>query len=72
LNGARAFENAVTPGSVKIASVTGRSDEGFGSTINVTNNITIQGHGQSNDEIASIVALKIQNAVKTAYNSLYT
>jgi hypothetical protein len=73
LQGARQFEKAVTPGSVSIASVTGRSDEGFGSSTNVTNNIEIhQTPGQSADELASIVVQKIQNAIYGIGNSYYS
>jgi hypothetical protein len=73
LQGARQFEKAVTPGSVSIASVTGRSDEGFGSSTNITNNFEIhQAHGQNADELASIVVQKIQYAVQGLANSYYS
>jgi hypothetical protein len=73
LGKARDFERAVTPGSVKIASITGRSDEGFGSTTSVTNNIQIsQQPGQNAEELASIVVQKIQNAIYGISNSYYS
>ena len=66
------YEKLSTPGSVKVGSITGNSSEGFGGTTNVTNNITItQQQGQSMDQLASIVALKISNAVQEARSSSY-
>jgi hypothetical protein len=68
LRGAQAWENSMVGGSVKVASVTANSGEGFGgSPVNVTNNISIsQQPGQSTDELASIVAIKIGEAVADA------
>jgi hypothetical protein len=64
------FERAMTPGSVKVGSVTGNSAEGFGNggtTINGGINVTVNGSGVNDaDELASIVALKIGDAVAQA------
>jgi hypothetical protein len=54
-------------GSVRVGSVTSNSAEGFGSGTSVVNNITInQQPGQNAEELASIVALKISEAVSDA------
>jgi hypothetical protein len=67
LSGARQWERSMVPGSAKIASVTANSREGFGTGANVVNNITInQQPGQNADELASIVAMKIGEAVADA------
>ncbi len=62
------WENSMVPGSVKIASVTANSGDGGGfGGMTINNNITIsQQPGQSADELASIVALKIGEAVADA------
>jgi hypothetical protein len=61
------FERAMTPGSVKVGSITGNSAEGFGgggTTINGGINVTVNGSGVNDaDELASIIALKIGDAV---------
>jgi hypothetical protein len=61
------FERAMTPGSVKVDSITGNSAEGFGgsgTTINGGINVTVNGSGVNDaDELASIIALKIGDAV---------
>ena len=67
LDAAQSWENSMVPGSVKVASVTGNSAEGFGGETSVVNNITInQQPGQDADELASLVALKIGEAVADA------
>jgi hypothetical protein len=67
LDAAKSWENSMVPGSVKVASITGNSAEGFGGETNVINNITInQQPGQDADELAAIVALKIGDAVADA------
>jgi predicted nucleic acid-binding Zn-ribbon protein len=67
LDAAQSWENSMVPGSVKVASITGNSAEGFGGETSVVNNITInQQPGQDADELASIVALKIGEAVADA------
>jgi hypothetical protein len=56
----------MTPGSVKVGSITGNSAEGLGggTTINGGINVTVNGSGVSDaDELASIIALKIGDAV---------
>jgi hypothetical protein len=64
------FERSMTPGSVKVGSITGNSAEGFGgggTTINGGINVTVNGSGVNDaDELASIVALKIGDAVAQA------
>ena len=70
LNQAQSFENAVTPGSVKVASITGRSDEGFGNTINGGINVTVHASGTSDpDQLAAIVARKIGEAISDVQSS---
>lgn len=68
MGAAQQWERSMVPGSMKVASVTANSGEGFGgSPVNVTNNISIsQQPGQSADELASIVAMKIGEAVADA------
>jgi hypothetical protein len=68
MGAAQQWERSMVPGSLKVASVTANSGEGFGgSPVNVTNNISIsQQPGQSADELASIVAMKIGEAVADA------
>ena len=69
---ALAYERAMMPGSVKVASITGNSREALGGTYNVTNNITIeQQPGQDPEALASIVALKISNAVNELRSASY-
>jgi hypothetical protein len=63
------FERAMTPGSVKVGSITGNSAEGLGgsTTINGGINVTVNGGGVNDaDELASIVAMKIGEAVSQA------
>jgi hypothetical protein len=68
MGAAQQWERSMVPGSLKVASVTANSGEGFGgSPVNVTNNISIsQQPGQSADELAAIVAIKIGEAVADA------
>jgi hypothetical protein len=68
LDAAQSWENSMVPGSVKVASVTGNSAESFGgTTINGGINVTVNGGGVNDpDELASIVALKIGEAVNDA------
>ena len=68
MGAAQQWERSMVPGSMKVASVTANSGEGFGgSPVNVTNNISIsQQPGQSADELAAIVAIKIGEAVADA------
>jgi hypothetical protein len=62
------WEKSMVPGSVKIASVTANSGDGGGfGAMTINNNFTItQQPGQDADELASIVALKIGDAVAQA------
>lgn len=54
-------------GRMNVRSVTGNTMEGFGTGANVVNNITInQQPGQDADELASIVAMRISEAVSDA------
>jgi hypothetical protein len=67
LHAAQSWENSMVPGSVKVASVTGNSAEGFGGETNVSNYITInQLPGQDPEELASLVAMRIGEAVADA------
>ena len=64
---AERWERSMMAGSVKVGSVTGNSAEGFGSNVSVSNNITIQQQpGQNAEELASLVAMKISEAVEDA------
>jgi hypothetical protein len=63
LRGAEQWERSMVPGSVKVASVTGNSGEGFGGQTAITNNITINGANQDANQIAALVVRKIGEAV---------
>jgi hypothetical protein len=64
---AEKWERSMVTGSVRVASMTGNSREGFGGGSPVTNNITIhQQPGQDAEELASMVAMKIGEAVAQA------
>jgi len=70
MSGAQAFERAMTPGSVKVASITANSGEGFGGSYNIINNITIaQQPGQDADNLAAIVVQKMGEWVADARTS---
>ena len=71
LSGAQDWERSMVPGSVKVGSVTSNSSEGFGgSPITINAPITInQQPGQDADALASIVAMKIGEAVAQARSS---
>jgi hypothetical protein len=70
LPGAEKYERAMTPGSVKVASITANSGEGFGGSYNINNNITItQQHGQNADQLAAIVVQKMGEWVEDARSS---
>jgi hypothetical protein len=63
---AQRWEKSMVSGSVRVASITGNSAEGFGGGTNVTNNINItQQPGQDSRELASLVAYEIVTAMKT-------
>ncbi len=64
-----AWERSMVPGSVKVASVTGNSAEGFGKGGNVTVNAPITIHqipGQDSEELAAMVAIKLGEAISQA------
>jgi hypothetical protein len=67
MSGAQRFERAMTPGSVKVGSITANSGEGFGGGYSINNNITItQQPGQDADHLASIVVQKMGEWVADA------
>lgn len=67
MQAAQQWERSMVPGSLKVASVTANSGEGFGTTINGGINVTVNaGNVSDADELAAIVALKIGEAVSDA------
>jgi hypothetical protein len=61
------WERSMVPGSVKVGSVTGNSSEGFGGNTFGNINVTVNAGATTNpDELASIVAMKIGEAVADA------
>jgi hypothetical protein len=61
------WERSMVPGSVKVGSVTGNSAEGFGGNTFGDINVTVNaGSTTDPDALASIVALKIGEAVSQA------
>ena len=67
MQAAQGWENSMTPGSLKVASVTANSGEGFGTTINGGINVSVQaGNVSDPDQLAALVALKIGEAVADA------
>jgi hypothetical protein len=67
MRAAQEWERSMVPGSVKVSSVTGNSAEGFGDTVVNVGGVTVHaGNVQDADELASIVAIKIGEAVATA------
>jgi hypothetical protein len=69
LSAAQGWEQSMVPGSVKVASITGNSGEGFGET-NVTNNMTItQQPGEDGEALANRVATLFFDAVSNARSS---
>ena len=70
LPGAEKYERAMTPGSVKVASITANSGEGFGGSYNIHNNITImQQPGQSDEHLAAKLVDIIGGWVDDATNA---
>jgi formiminotetrahydrofolate cyclodeaminase len=60
LRGAQAWEKSMTPGSVRVASVTGNSAEGFGTSIQGGINVTVNaGNISDPDTLADVVAQRI-------------
>jgi hypothetical protein len=69
LSAAQSWEQSMVPGSVKVASITGNSKEGFGET-HVTNNMTItQQPGEDGEALANRVATLFFDAVSNARSS---
>jgi hypothetical protein len=67
---ARAWENKATLGNVKVSSITSNSSEGMGGGVTVNAPITIhQQPGQNAEQLASIVAMELANAVRQARSS---
>jgi hypothetical protein len=67
---AERWERSMVSGSVRVGSVTGNSSEGFGATINGGINVTVNaGATNDPDQLAYMVAVKIQEAVGDAVNS---
>lgn len=67
---ARAWENKATLGNVKVSSITSNSSEGMGGGVTVHAPITIhQQPGQNAEQLASIVAMELANAVRQARSS---
>jgi hypothetical protein len=61
------WENSMVPGSVKVASITGNSAESFGGSNFGDINVTVNAGGVNDpDELASLVALRIGEAVADA------
>jgi hypothetical protein len=68
-HGAQAWEKSMVPGSVKVASITGNSKEGFGET-NITNNMNItQLPGEDGEALANRVATLFWDAATKANSS---
>ena len=64
---ASGWENSMVPGSVKVASITGNSAEGFGGNTYGDIIVTVNAGSVSDpDELASIVAFTISEAVSDA------
>jgi hypothetical protein len=60
----------MVPGSAKIASVTANSREGFGTGVNVVNNISItQQPGEDGEALANRVATLFYEAMNNAQSS---
>jgi hypothetical protein len=69
LSAARGWEESMVPGSVKVASITGNSSEGFGET-NVVNNISItQQPGEDGEALANRVATLFFEAMNNAQSA---
>jgi hypothetical protein len=69
LSAARNWEQSMVPGSVKVASITGNSREGFGET-SVVNNFTItQQPGEDGEVLANRVATLFYDAMNNAQSA---
>jgi hypothetical protein len=70
LSAARSWEESMVPGSVKVASITGNSKEGFGGETSVVNHFTItQQPGEDGEALANRVATLFYDAMNTAQSS---
>ena len=66
LQGAQAWEKSMTAGSVRVASVTGNSAEGFGTTIQGGINVTVNaGNISDPDILADVVAQRILSEMQS-------
>jgi hypothetical protein len=67
---AMAWENKATLGNVKVSSITSNSSEGMGAGVTVNAPITIhQQPGQNSEQLASLVAMELTNAIRQARSS---
>jgi hypothetical protein len=70
LSAARSWEESMVPGSVKVASITGNSGEGFGGETSVVNNFTItQQPGEDGEALANRVATLFYDAMNNAQSA---
>jgi hypothetical protein len=68
--GAQSWERSMVPGSVKVASITGNSGEGFGGETSVVNNFTItQQPGEDGEALANRVATLFYDAMNNAQSA---
>jgi hypothetical protein len=68
--GAQSWERSMVPGSVKVASITGNSGEGFGGETSVVNNFTItQRDGEDGEALANRVATLFYDAMNNAQSA---
>jgi hypothetical protein len=65
---ALSYERAMAPSGARVSTVTANSSEGFGTTT-VNAPITINGYQRDPEELASLVAMKISQAVETQRRS---
>lgn len=64
------WERKATLGNVKVSSITSNSSEGMGGAVTVNAPITIhQQPGQSSEQLASLVAMELTNAIRQARSS---
>ena len=66
LKGAQSWENSMMPGSVKVASITGNSREGFGGNTFGDINVTVNGSSSDPNQLASLVAVKVAEMIDDA------
>jgi hypothetical protein len=70
--GAQSWERSMVPGSVKVASITGNSGEGFGGETSVVNNFTItQRDGEDGEALANRVATLFYEAMEKTNASIF-